>query len=868
MLDHPYAEFLARVERPGRYVGGEFGAVEPPDEADLRIALAYPDVYEIGMSHLGLSVLYEVVNSVDGLSAERVFMPWDDLEAELRARELPLVSLEAARPLREFDVLGFSLQYELTYTNLLAMLELGRVPLCSAGRAEGDPLVLVGGPLAVHCEPLAPFLDLALIGDGEQDLPALLAAIVESRRQGLDRALTIERCCRLGSVFAPGLLERNEDDASGAVVVESNRPVATRARVRDLGAHPPGRGPVPAIKAVFDRVSLEIARGCVEGCRFCQAGFLYRPVRERTVEQVRAAAERATSELGFDEVSLASLSSADHSRIGPLVSELGEKLTPRRISLSVPSLRAYGLSDELVEVLARLRATGVTLAPEAGSQRLRDAINKNVTEADLLAAARRFFDRGFKRIKLYFMLGLPGETDDDLAEIVRLAARLRDLGRGRMGGRPPAIAVSVSTFVPKPFTPFAREAMIDLAEIRRRQSLVIEAGRRAKIEVRVHDPRLSRLEGVFSRGDITLAPLLERALACGARFDGWGDKFDEGAWERASEGFAWADRLAPIPDGARVPWDHVDVGVDPDFLVDERDRARDAVTTRPCGRFEAGGESPEVICHVCGLECDPEVLPLRSPRPEDEGEIRPPPSAPGGRPRPRPVEVLDDQVPRAVRLTLATWGRQAFVGHLDTMGQVMRCLRRAGLTLHYTRGFHPKPKIQSGPALPLGTVSLAEPIDVWLIDPPAEDEILERLSVACPADMEFTGARFVEPGEDKLSKAVEAAEYVCLARADRADLRAAVAYLLGAERFEITRVRKGRTRRIDVRPLVLGARVLDEQPAGLRIPPAPGRVAVAFDLSVPPSGGTRPQELLEAALGVSDLDLWCVRTRLVLKTGP
>ncbi|MBW2275990.1 MAG: TIGR03960 family B12-binding radical SAM protein [Deltaproteobacteria bacterium] len=865
MFDHPYAEFLARVERPGRYVGGEYGAVTPPDEVDLRIALAYPDVYEIGMSHIGLSVLYEIVNGIGGLSAERVFMPWNDLEAELRNRDLPLVSLEAARPLREFDVVGFSLQYELNYTNLLAMLELGRIPLRATERDDDAPLVIVGGPLAVQCEPLAPFIDLALVGDGEQELPALLDAVVRARREGADRKQTIDRCRGLGSVFAPGSLERVADRASGRLVVDSAAPVAERAIVDELGVQPPGRGPVPAIKAVFDRVSLEIARGCVEGCRFCQAGFLYRPVRERTVAQVRAAAERATSELGFDEVSLAALSSADHSRIEPLVSELGAELTPRRISLSVPSLRAYGLSDDLVEVLAQMRATGVTLAPEAGSQRLRDAINKNVTEDELMAAAVRFFDRGFKRIKLYFMIGLPGETDADLVEILRLAARLRDLGRSRMGGRPPAIIVSVSTFVPKPFTPFEREQMIDLDEIRRRQLLVIGAGRRAKIEVRVHDPRLSQLEGIFSRGDITLAPLLERAVVRGARFDGWGDKFDEDAWNGALEGFDRPRWLAALPDGSRVPWDHVDVGVDRGFLVDERDRARDAVTTQPCGRFASGDDPPELVCHVCGLGCDPDDLPLRSPRPPAT-DIEPPKQVRAGpRPRPLPPTAPDEGEPRAVRLTMAKWGRQAFVGHLDTIGQVMRCLRRAGLTLQYTRGFHPKPKAHSGPALPLGTVCLAEPIDVWLLDPPDEDELLERLRGTTPGDMELIGARFVADGEPKLSKAIEAAEYVALVRAERGAVETGLARLLGAERFEVTRTRKGKTKRVDVRPLVIEARVLDEQPTDLRVPPAPDRVPIAFKLEVPGSGGTRPSELLEACLGDPALDLWVVRTRVLLK---
>jgi radical SAM-linked protein len=647
------------------------------------------------------------------------------------------------------------------------------------------------------------------------------------------------------------------------IVETGGRPVAARAVVDGLDRFPAGRGPVPNVKAVFDRFSLEIARGCAEGCRFCQAGFLYRPVRERSVEQAALCADRAVVELGFDEISLASLSSADHSRIEPLVAGLGEQLTPLQVSLSVPSLRAYGLPGELVEVLARLRATGVTLAPEAGSQRLRDAVNKNVTEDDIRAAAARFFDRGFKRIKLYFMLGLPGETDRDLEEIVLLAAGLRDLGRQRLGGRSPAVVASVSTFVPKPFTPFEREAMIDIEEIERRQRLLITAGRRARVEVRTHDPRLSRLEGIFSRGGVELATVLERALDAGARFDGWGDKFDGRAWDTALDGLDLGRALAAIPDGSPVPWGHVDTGLDPAFLRAERDLSRDAVATPPCGLFAgADGGEPELECHACGIGCAPEDLPLRRSRIRAAAPAEAISRPVGRRGPPGASDTVGGVEPTRVRLFLAGWGRQAFVGHLDTVRQVVRCLRRAGLRPYYTRGFHPKPKLQSGPALPLGTVGLAEPFDVWLADPPAADEILERLCSCVPADMEFAGARQLSPDEPGLSRAVTAADYVVLARVERSRAREAVERLLAAESLEIARVRKGRERLVDVRPFLLEAALLDGPPTGLRLPPTADRTAISLALAVTSSGGTRPTELLEPLLTPPDLDAWIVRTGL------
>ncbi|MCP4676525.1 MAG: TIGR03960 family B12-binding radical SAM protein [Deltaproteobacteria bacterium] len=871
MFDHPYASFLARLERPGRYVGGEYGAAEVPDEADLRMVFAFPDSYEIGMSHIGLSVLYEIVNALPGISCERVFMPWPDLEKELVGRGLPLVTLEAARPLRDFDVIGFSLQYELNYTNLLAMLSLGGIPRRTADRKESDPIVLVGGPIAAHCEPLAPFVDVCLVGDGEEKLPELLGEIVSARRRGIGRAAVVEHLHNLPSVFAPGLLERVSDSRSTSVVVKTgSEPIASRAAVSRLGDYTAGAGPVPTVEAVFDRYSVEIARGCTMGCRFCQAGFLYRPARERTESEVVFAAERAVCELGVDEISLAALSTADHSRAYPMISALGEIFTKQRVALAVPSLRAYGLPDDLVEVLGRLRTTGVTLAPEAGSQRLRDAINKNVTEDDLLDSAARFFDWGFKRVKLYFMLGLPGETDEDLAAIVDLAERLRHLGRQRLGGRSPTVTISVSTFVPKPFTPFEREAMIGRDEIRRRQGIITSLARKKKLETRVHDPDLSVLEGILCRGDSETAYLLERAVDLGARFDGWGEMFKRNVWSSILGDVDVPALLGPMPDGTRLPWDHIDVGVDKEFLAAERDRARTGLTTEPCGRFRKDpDEKPEVVCHNCGLACKHSKLPVRAKwrAPAREGERPPRPEL--RRPSPRATEhiALDDSV--RVRLFFSKWGRQAYVGHLDTMRHIMRSLRRAGFDIAYTRGFHPKPKVVSAPPLPLGIAGFEEPIDVFLIRPPDEDGILRRLEDKVPPDLAFVGAKKIPPGTKSLGKQLETAEYVALIEADSAKVRDGVERLLAASSYTVIRTRKGKTKEVDIRPFLLEAVVLDAQPTNLRLPPAPDRVPFAFTLALPGSGGARPGEILTAVLGCAPQDPWIVRTRVVLSTdGP
>jgi radical SAM-linked protein len=687
------------------------------------------------------------------------------------------------------------------------------------------------------------------------------------KKRKVGRNQIIDALAGLTSVFAPNNVNRMLDPISGRMVVSTDTgPLAKRAVVGTLGDHPPGLGPVPAVKAVFDRYSVEVARGCTAGCRFCQASFLYRPVRERTVKEVEDAVERSVACLGFDSVSLAALSTADHSCIGSLISNLGEEYTPRRVSLTVPSLRAYGLADEVVEVLGRLRATGVTLAPEAGSQRMRDAINKNVTEEDLHQAAARFFDRGFAKIKLYFMIGLPDETDEDLEEIVNLAERLRDLGRKRLRGRHPNITISVSTFIPKPFTPFQREPMIGMDEIRRRQHIVKTLGKQKRLEVRVHDTRLSVLEGILCRGDSRLAPMLEKAMELGARFDGWDDMYKDAVWQETLSQFDTAPYLDGIPEEGRLPWDHVDALVDPVFLNNERELARNAKATEPCGRFAKTNEQKAVVvCHGCGLKCPPDTLPLRQPRPETTGNYGPvrQPSA-----KPRPQTVSQEGVEDAVRLRLflAKWGRQVFIGHLDTMRHVMHGLRRAGITLVYTQGFHPKPKISAAPPLPLGTVGLKEPIDIHVLVPSDEDELLTRLRGAFPEEMEIVAVEKIPPGRRSLSKLIQDAKYVALVTVDVESAQLAIKNLLAATSCEIERTRKGRTKKIDIRPYLVDAEVCSEISDSLRLPKTQNRVAVAFTLALPPSGGVRATEVLSAAFGKAASDAWVVRTEFVIES--
>jgi len=467
---HPYAAFLAQVQKPSRYTGGEYGE----RKVDLattraRVCLAFPDVYDIGMSHLGTKILYGLLNKADGIACERVFAPWLDMEKELRSRSLPLYTLETASPLGDFDIVGFSLQYELNYTGVLGILDLGGIPLRAAARADAHPLILAGGPVATHPEPLAPFIDAFFIGEAEEQFPALCLEAAELRRAKLGRLEILARLTEKYPLYVPALYATLRDEATGFVIVgaptDARVPRRTRRTwVKDLNRFPfPDDSPLPHAEAIFDRMAVEIARGCTEGCRFCQAGVIYRPVRERDPVAVIDALVGGIRKGGYDETSLASLSPADYSCVTPLVRKAMAKLREDKVSLSVSSLRAYGLDEELLGDLAAGGITGLTFSPEAGTQRMRDLVNKNVTEADIIESAERVFSRGHQRMKLYFMIGLPTETDEDVLGIIETAARVQAIGRRYL--RAAKVTASVSTFVPKPMTPFQWSSQMSEAQI-------------------------------------------------------------------------------------------------------------------------------------------------------------------------------------------------------------------------------------------------------------------------------------------------------------------------------------------------------------------------------------------------------------------
>jgi len=845
-------DLILRAQKPTRYVGGEFGSVRKDlGAARVRFALAFPDVYEVGMSNLGFRLLYHALNDRPEIACERTFLPWPDLEGLLRERGLPLFTLESRADVGAFDLLGISLQFELCYPSALALIDLAGIPVLAKDRDDRHPLVVGGGPCAFNPEPVADFFDCFAVGEGEELALEIADAVAESgfRRGGASREELLRRLARIPGVYVPRFFQPRYDPSTRALAaMEPLLPgyeKATRRLIADLDRLPASayeRPIVPFMATIHDRLPVELQRGCTRGCRFCQVGMITRPTRQRSPERVLSLAESGLSRSGWEEVGFLSLSSGDYACLNPLIDDFLGRWEDERVALSLPSLRTETMSPSLAERIARVRKTGFTLAPEAATDRLRAVINKGNREEDLLRAVESVFANGWSLLKLYFMIGLPHEADEDVAAIAALARRALETARraspnGKGGA---AINLAASTFVPKPHTPFQWDPMILPAETRRRQGLVTAAlgGRHGAIHWKPHDSRQSAIEGALAAGDRRTGTAVLAAFRAGQRLDGWTEWFREAAW---LEAFAACEREHGVgldffahrrrPFEEVLPWDRIDVGVTKDHLREERERAATLATTPDC----VSGP-----CSACGV-CDFDRVQNRTYTPKTYAAA------------PRPARRPPSPIRQRVRIKYAKRGPLVALSHLETMHAMLRALRRAALPLAWSQGFHPKPKVSLGPALPVGVESECEMIDVELCGAMEAAEVAARLGPELPEGLPLLDVQALPTGAPSIAAATRAVHYVLEFTGDRwteAALAERVARFQGAVRVLISRegpagakagrggpkIAAGKKREIDLKEIV--THLATE-----------GQGRVAFSLRADPSGSARPSEVLAAVFG-------------------
>jgi radical SAM family uncharacterized protein/radical SAM-linked protein len=819
-------QILPAVQRPSRYLGTELNSVHKDlAEVDTRICLCYPDLYDLALGNLGLLVLYAILNQQSGVWAERAYAPAPDLEEVLRNRELPLFSVESRTPLSQFDMLGFTLQYELTYTNLLNMLELGGVPLLTADRDDSHPLVVAGGPGALNPEPLADFVDAFAVGDGEEVVLDLVAAVRETR--GLPRDQRLTRLAEIPGVYVPAL---------GAARV-------VRRVVEDFEtALIPTAYLVPFTQQVHDRISLEVLRGCTHGCRFCQAGMVSRPVRERSAETVEAALREALTNTGYEGLALTSLNTCDHTQAGALLARAIQAARDHGADVSLPSLRLDAFSLDLADMVRSIRRTGLTFAPEAATDRLRAVINKSIPDDELIGTTRAVFARGWDLVKLYFMIGLPTEREEDVEAIADLTNRV--LSEGRRASNRARVNLGVATFVPKPHTPFQWVRQIGIEETLEKQALLRRRLKKGLIKFGRHDAEASFLEGVFSRADRSAGKVLLAAFKQGCRFDGWSEYFDFARWQRAFEetGFDAEAQLAARPLDAALPWDHVDVLVDKDWLRQEAQRADDAEPTPDCraGKCHQCGVMEHVPTgcqrmlgvHREGRRVESPVLPpaMEGPARGTQGQ-----QGPQGLQR-HPVPVSRSPAQWKLRFRLSKTDRLRWLSHLELQSTLLRALRRARVPLAYSQGFHPHPRLSFASAIGVGVASEAEYADVVLSESLSPRDFVRSVNGTLPTGLRVTAACGVSMRQPALMAQTRAETYEAFLTSPPTALAAAVSSAMEADALVVERWHKKGLRQVDVRPMIAELEAVTDD-------------RVRFTLVPHEDNAAKPSEVL-AALGV------------------
>jgi radical SAM family uncharacterized protein/radical SAM-linked protein len=837
---------LAHVKKPSRYVGNEFNIFRKDWEAAaLRIALVFPDLYEIGMSHHGLQILYSVLNSEDDLLADRVYAPDRDLEELLQKQGKSIFALETRRRLADFDMIGITLPYELCYTNILTILALGNIPFRSSERSESHPFVIGGGSGSFNPEPVADFFDAVLLGDGEEAVLEISRILIDAKQSRCTRQTTLAKLAAVPGVYVPLFFQpiySPQGELLDVKPLKKDYGTVRRRILPDLQtAYTPEKPLVPLVRIVHDRLGIEVARGCTRGCRFCQAGIIYRPVRERTADRVVALAEKGMTAGGFEELALLSLSTGDYSCLSPALGRLMDRFARDFVSVSMPSMRVGTLTSEIMQQIKRVRKTGFTLAPEAGTDRLRNVINKGISEEDLIATCSDAKSLGWKLLKFYFMIGLPTETLDDVKAIGDLVSRAAHAS----GDRNLRINISVATFVPKPHTPFQWEPQISIAEAFARIDLLKKTLPRGNYKLKWHDPRQSFLEGVMSRGDRPLARLIETAWQRGARLDAWNEHFDQHCWQDAAaevnidlERYLRRRSLDEV-----LPWHHLDTGVDEEFLRAELAKAWQGDYTPDC-RVHG--------CQECGV-CDfKEIRPVVQCQKGGSDEGAGSNISAMSRDLDLPVttqlrngtglkETEDAASHNWYRLFYAKQGDARFLSHLELVQLFFQAFRRAEILLHYSQGFNPVPKASFSPALPVGTASLAEYLDVDLKETIADERLfLQRLNRQMPAGITI---QTVSAMPDK-KKATPGKQLTCyeisLGRNLSETQRSKLVKFMAEENFIITRKRKGKDRAINIRQQVQRLDVLGNRTLAMLLRSEEGKAS------------SKPLEILKAVLNLTE----------------